>query len=134
MEERATGHNPGLEGAQSLGFLVASFAGLILALAFAAGTVHRDAGSPELRPGGQINPNEASLESLARLPGIGLARARAIITLRERLQDGDGHEPVFRNADDLAQVKGIGPATVNGMRAWLRFDASPGGADESAAR
>jgi len=134
MEKRAAGRNPGLEGAQSLGFLVACCVGLILSLAFAAGILNRDTGSPMLRSGGQINPNEASLDSLARLPGIGLARARAIITLRDRLQNEDGHRPVFRDANDLAQVKGIGPATVNGMRAWLRFDASPRDANESVAR
>jgi DNA uptake protein ComE-like DNA-binding protein len=70
--------------------------------------------------------------SLARLPGIGLTRARAIITLRNRLQNEEGRIPAFRNADDLAQVKGIGPATVDGMRPWLRFDASPGDANTPA--
>jgi competence ComEA-like helix-hairpin-helix protein len=133
MEKRAAGHNPGLEAAQSLGFVVASCAGLILSLAFAAGALHTDAGFSQFHPGGRINPNNAPLESLARLPGIGLTRARAIITLRDRLQSGDGRKQVFFNADDLAQVKGIGPVTVEGVRAWLRFDESPGDTNEPVA-
>jgi len=81
--------------------------------------------------GGRINPNYASAASLARLPGIGLTRARAIIALRERLQREAGLNPAFRTAEDLAQVKGIGPSTIEGIRAWLRFDVLPGEANTS---
>jgi competence protein ComEA len=73
-------------------------------------------------PGERINPNEAPVASLARLPGIGLSRARAIVALRSSLHDRAGHGPAFRNADDLSQVSGIGPAVIEGIRPWLRFD------------
>jgi competence protein ComEA len=130
MEKRAAGLSSAIEAVQSLGFEVAIGAGLLLSLAFAAGAFRRDAGSLHREPGGRINPNYASAASLARLPGIGLTRARAIVALRDRLQREDGLNPAFRSAEDLAKVKGIGPATIEGMRAWLRFDALPSQANE----
>ena len=69
----------------------------------------------------RINPNDASQASLARLPGIGLTRAQAIVTYREQFsQDGQGGL-AFRDCNDLDKVKGIGPATARDMRKWLKF-------------
>ena len=71
----------------------------------------------------KINPNYANWASLARLPGIGPKRARTIIAWREqhRLQNkNDG--AVFLRAEDLAQVKGIGLATVQKISPYLIFD------------
>ncbi len=48
----------------------------------------------------RVNLNSASAEELARLPGIGAAKAQAIIEHRKA-------EP-FHKADDLRRVKGIG--------------------------
>lgn len=98
------------------------------------GALRKAAGSPQPRPSGRINPNSASVASLARLPGIGLTRARAIIALRDSLQDREGRTPVFRRAEDLAQVKGIGPATIDGIRPWLQFDPPPSDRDKPVAR
>jgi len=134
METRATEHRPGLEFLQSLGFLVAVCAGIVLSAAFAAAALHRRGACPQIQLSGRINPNDASEASLARLPGIGPTRARAIIVLRERLHGQDGRSPVFREPDDLAQVKGIGPATVAGLRPWLRFEGSPSDSNEPTAR
>jgi len=134
MGKRPAGHDPALEFVQSLAFAAAFCAGLALSLAFAAGAFHRQSGPVAVHSVGQINPNDASEASLSRLPGIGPTRARAIIALRERLQDQNGRSSVFQNAEDLAQVKGIGPATVDGMRPWLRFDASLNEANELATR
>lgn len=68
---------------------------------------------PKLVPGvGQrIDVNHASEAELQVLPGIGPARARAIIDDR-RL-----HGP-FRSVDDLERVRGIGPALLEGLRAF----------------
>lgn len=56
-----------------------------------------------------INVNNADVELLAELPGIGPSRADAII--EEREMNG-----AFKSAEDLARVSGIGPATVDRMR------------------
>lgn len=134
MEKRAAGHDRGVEVVQSLGFEVAICASLLLSWAFAAGAFDREADPLQRDLGGRINPNYASAASLARLPGIGLTRARAIVALRERLQREEGLNPAFRTAEDLAQVKGIGPAIIEGMRTWLRFDVLPSQTNESSIR
>lgn len=54
----------------------------------------------------QVNINTADAETIAKsLDGIGLAKAKAIVAYREE------HGP-FKNVDDLAQVKGVGAATL----------------------
>ena len=50
--------------------------------------------------GGRININTASAAELAKLPGIGSAKAEAIVAFRSK-------EP-FGKPDDLRKVKGIG--------------------------
>lgn len=52
-----------------------------------------------------VGPNVASQVELETLPGIGPAKARAIIEYREK------HGP-FRRVEDLEGVRGIGRATV----------------------
>jgi len=71
----------------------------------------------------RVNPNEASAASLSRLPGIGLKKAQAVVEYRERCRAEQGDETLpFRCCDDLTQVKGIGPATAERMRPYLRFE------------
>jgi competence protein ComEA len=73
---------------------IIAIAGLTLALALPA-----FAATP-------VNINTADAETIAKsLDGIGLAKAKAIVAFR------DEHGP-FKSADDLAQVKGIGAATL----------------------
>lgn len=52
-----------------------------------------------------VNINEASVESLTALPGIGEVKAQAIVEDREA--NGD-----YKSLDDLTRVDGIGEATV----------------------
>lgn len=66
----------------------------------------RFAGAPS-RPE-LVDVNRADAEALATLPGIGPARARAIIAWRTE------HGP-FRSMDSLTDVPGIGPALVAGL-------------------
>ncbi len=57
----------------------------------------------------RLNLNEASVEELERLPGIGPARARAIVRWREE-------HGLFRELEELLEVPGIGPATLERLR------------------
>ncbi len=60
--------------------------------------------------GQQLNVNNASLEQLKQLPGIGEKTALAIIN----------HRPLT-NIEDLDDVKGIGPITLSKIESQIRF-------------
>jgi competence ComEA-like helix-hairpin-helix protein len=79
-------------------------------------------GRCEVELGGRINPNDAPVESLVRLPGMGPGRAGAIVEYRENFNGKDAASPAFRNCDDLQKVKGIGPKTVQNINELLKFD------------
>ncbi|MCC3375653.1 ComEA family DNA-binding protein [Cohnella sp. REN36] len=69
--------------------------------------------APAAEPGrsasGLLNINTATVDQLDGLPGIGPSKARAIVAYREA-------HGSFRSADDLRQVKGIGPKLMAGLR------------------
>ncbi len=67
-----------------------------------------------------IDLNSATPENLELLPGIGPARARAIVMNRETLGP-------FRTIDDLERVPGIGPATVEGLRPFATLESAGSG-------
>jgi len=69
----------------------------------------------------KINPNDASAASLMRLPAISRARARAIVTYREVLRQQNNSRPAFNDYNDLQNVKGIGPKTIENISKWLEF-------------
>ncbi len=58
-----------------------------------------------------IDPNVADAATLETLPGVGPARALAILEARERRP--------FRRVEDLERVPGIGPRTLAGMAGSL---------------
>lgn len=63
-----------------------------------------------------VNINTADAETLAgTLSGIGLSRAQEIIRYRE------SYGP-FKSVDELADVKGIGPATLDKNRAVITLE------------
>lgn len=62
----------------------------------------------------RININQATAEQLSSLPGIGPAKAEAIITARK--QQGN-----FTNSADLQAVKGIGKKTAARLEPLISF-------------
>lgn len=64
-----------------------------------------------------IELNSATLEQLDTLPGIGPAKAQAIIDLRTQLGG-------FRSVEQLLEVKGIGPKTLDKFRDRVKVTAT----------
>jgi competence protein ComEA len=72
-----------------------------------------------------VNINTADAATLAKsLDGIGNSKAQAIVAWR------DAHGP-FKSVDDLSQVKGFGPKTLERNRAAILLS---GGAADPAAK
>jgi competence protein ComEA len=79
---------------------------------------------------GPVNINTADAATLSReLKGIGMKRAQAIVEYRQK------HGP-FKSAEELALVKGIGPAAIAKNRDLIRTDVgqTPKGAQNAPAR
>lgn len=108
---------------QSFAFVLSTGAAVCLACGFVLsfGSDASIVRAGEARLEYLINPNDAPVESLVRLPGMGPGRAGAIIAYRENLYR-NGITPAFGNIEDLRKVRGIGPKTVQGMSAWITFD------------
>lgn len=81
------------------------------------------AATPSPQPRG-LNPNDAPWWELAALPRLGEQTARRIVEYRaqrRRILD-DPTASVFRRAEDLQAVHGIGPATVAAIRPFLTLN------------
>lgn len=83
----------------------------LLSLEVAAAAEPR-AAPPETRLVGVVNVNTASAEQLELLPGIGPARAAAILEYRKE------HER-FKRVEDLTQVSGIGERALERIRSHV---------------
>lgn len=89
--------------------------------ALATGWLGQPASAPQLEPV-VVDLRTADLPTLQTLPGIGAARAEAI--LLQRLRQGP-----LRRLEDLDRIDGIGPATRERLRPLV---ADPAAAAESA--
>jgi comEA protein len=78
-----------------------------------AGTSFAEDTSPRLV--GTVNINTATAEQLEMLPGIGEARAHAVIAMRK--QRGG-----FKSIDELTEVKGIGEAALERLRPFVSIE------------
>ena len=88
-------------------------ASLSLALLLTLGGI---AAANEMAPESTVNINHADAETLARvLHGVGMARAEAIIRYRE----ANGG---FMTVEELANVSGIGLATVDRNQGRIRIE------------
>ena len=80
-----------------------------------------DADDEESKPGSEppgtlkVNINKAGMDELVALPYIGEVKARAIMEYR------DMHGP-FNSLEDLLNVKGIGPKTLERIRDYIVFE------------
>jgi competence protein ComEA len=72
------------------------------------------ASSASSAPTSPVNVNSASVDDLVRLPGIGPARAQAIVEMRSKLGG-------FKKLEDLMRVKGIGRATFRKLEALMKL-------------
>ncbi|MCC5877598.1 MAG: ComEA family DNA-binding protein [Candidatus Sumerlaeia bacterium] len=68
-----------------------------------------------LAPGGLVEMNSADATTLMALPGIGPARAQAILDERDR-------GGAFRDLADLERVPGIGPKTVQRLSTYITIE------------
>ena len=62
----------------------------------------------------RVNLNDAGVDEIASLPGIGPKRAEEIVKFRVQLGG-------FRNLDQLLNVPGIGPKTLENLRPYIRL-------------
>ena len=107
---------------QSFAFVIAASVCVLFSICFAVLSLAGLQQSYEIELEEQINPNDAPLANLVRLPGIGIGRAGAIVAYRENFKEQADNTSAFRNCDDLQKVKGIGPKTVENICQWLKFE------------
>lgn len=76
-------------------------------------------GAAGLLLGNPLDLNQATLDDLQALPGIGPKTAAAVLELRQEVGG-------FAAPDDLLRVRGIGPKTLATLRPWVRVGPAPG--------
>jgi competence protein ComEA len=88
----------------------------LLGLCLAAGFAAAFAPAP-VRAGsdGVVNVNTAGVDELVRLPGIGEAKARAILDFRKE-------RGAFKSVEQLREVKGIGDAALERIRPHVAIE------------
>ena len=104
------------------GFWFGAAIGLVLLVLFASSAVHAEAGDDATR----VDLNRASAEELATLPGIGEAKAAAIIEFRTS-------SGAFSSLEELEGVRGIGPALVAKLRPHVTLGSQGGSKSPSKA-
>ena len=109
---------------QSFAFVISILLAVFLSLSSISSS-GREASDPDRRQiklDSRINPNNAPIESLARLPGLGTVRAGAIVAYRQKHNVNNFSKPVFQSSEDLQKVNGIGPKTVQNIKELLKFE------------
>jgi competence ComEA-like helix-hairpin-helix protein len=101
--------------------LIAMSVTAVLSFCFAA-VILKERQTSDLRLSQTVNPNTAAVESLARLPGIGSAKAGEIVSYRDDFRKENPGQSAFQNIADLQKVKGIGPKTAQNIYKHLDFN------------
>ena len=109
---------------QSFAFVIGVFLAVSFSLGFISnpGRYESDFSRCDITLDSRLNPNNAPIESLVRLPGLGIGRAGAIVAYRESFNERNSGGRAFHNYNDIQKVKGIGPKTVENISEWLKFD------------
>jgi len=109
---------------QSFAFVIGVFLAVCFSLGFISNIVRDESshGRCDIELDSRINPNNAPIESLVRLPGLGIGRAEAVVAYRESLNEKNAGSQAFKNSNDLQKVRGIGPKTVQNINELLKFD------------
>jgi competence ComEA-like helix-hairpin-helix protein len=107
---------------EAVGFVCLTCLCVAAGFALALNSADASASHRPLRIDDSVNPNDASAASLARLPNVGPSRARQIVSYRGQWSGRGSQAPAFRRAEDLREITGIGPATIEAVRPWLSFD------------
>ena len=99
-----------------------SGAAVILAVFYAATVLQLHLGNAAPPPPSSaaqllLDPNTATADELALLPGLGPKLSQAIVAYRA----GTEHKPAFRSLADLQQVRGIGPRICARIAPYLRL-------------
>ena len=71
-----------------------------------------------LAPGERLDPNRADAVGLSRLPGVGPSLANRLVEAREA-------RGWFMRVDDLLEVPGVGPTTLERLRPYLEITPPP---------
>ena len=69
----------------------------------------------------RLDPNVADAAALSAIPTLGEKRAAEIVAYRDQFVSTHPGQLAFRKAEDLMNIKGIGPATVEAMTPYLVF-------------
>ncbi len=85
---------------------------LVLAGAFVVAASEVSHAAEAAPPPASVNLNTASVDELEALPGIGAAKAQAILETR-KAKGG------FKTVDELADVKGIGEKQLDRLRPFV---------------
>ena len=107
---------------QSFAFVISVFVCVLLCTGFVVSGFETVRQSSAIELDERINPNEAPVSSLVRLPGIGASRAEAIAVYRNSFSKEEGGDKAFGNHDDLQKIKGIGPKTAESISRWLKYE------------
>ena len=104
-----------LAGLVALGLGLLAWSGLGR-MPFSARPLDIEEGAAPLAP---LDLNSAGEDRLSAIPGVGPSLARRIVAHRQ------ANGP-FRRVDDLRQVNGVGPATLERIRDFLATGSDPG--------
>lgn len=106
---------------RSFAYVLVAVMCFILAVSYLCPAYIWSSPSLEITINDSINPNDAPVGSLIRLPGIGLSRANAIVDYRNKIES-HGRQRAFNRPDDLCDIRGIGIKTVEEISPYLNFD------------